>query len=137
MAPQGIRRFVFVGLLAAAALPLSAAERSAPVPPVGQPTPSVISQTPPENATHEEFLSWLRLTDLGKMLQRSEDQYDVKRTKAGTGFVIKGGYKNVIVMVAPAKNAMAEPTCIATEQEAEAMMKKAGELKPSEGSEKP
>jgi hypothetical protein len=126
MAPQGIRRFIFAGVMAAAALPLVAAQKSPAPAPVVEPSP--VSQTPPENATHEQFVTWLRTTDLGKMLRRDSSAYTIERTKNGTIMRLNGpAFREVLFMALPVEAKVGEslPTCIGTLDEAEAMMKKA------------
>ena len=131
MAPHAIRRFLMAGLSAATlALPLAAAEKSAPQTPAAQPEQPSISQTPPANATHEQFVTWLRTTDLGKMIRRDKSAYTIERTKNGTIMRLDGpAFREVLVMVAPKANEEALPFCIDTPAQAEDLMKKAVEAK--------
>ncbi len=77
-----LSRFLFcVGAagLIAGSVPLIAAERPAvPAPVVATPQEPL-----PPDATHQQFVTWLRLTDLGKMIHRDPTSLVIRKTKEG------------------------------------------------------
>lgn len=112
------RSFVFcVGAagVIAGSVPLVAAEKPA-VPVVAAPQEPL-----PADATHEQFVTWVRKTDLGRMIQR--DPASLMRVKGRLGFavVMNESYRSVLVVRAAAGEAPVV-ACVSSEADAEKMI---------------